>query len=32
MNLDSVLEDTFELRAIICNQRICHFREQELFQ
>ncbi|CAD8085670.1 unnamed protein product [Paramecium primaurelia] len=32
MNLDSVLEGTFELRAIICNQRICHCREQELLQ
>ncbi|CAK89047.1 unnamed protein product (macronuclear) [Paramecium tetraurelia] len=32
LNLDSILEGTFELRAIICNYRICHCREQELFQ
>jgi len=30
MNLDSLLEGTFELRAIICNNRICHCREQDL--
>ncbi|CAK86305.1 unnamed protein product (macronuclear) [Paramecium tetraurelia] len=30
MNLDSLLEGTFELRAIICNQRICHCREHDL--
>ncbi|CAD8094615.1 unnamed protein product [Paramecium sonneborni] len=32
INLDSLLEGTFELKAIICGNRICHCREQDLMQ